>query len=65
MPVIYGFTDPERAKQIIKEHPTYISGMVGATLGAVAAATKHIHKMDKEKSQKEDLEYFTRNLKDH
>jgi hypothetical protein len=51
-PTIYAFTKPENIKYVLTNHPTYASGMIGAGLGALTSATKHINEKNLEEKLK-------------
>ncbi|QQG38698.1 MAG: hypothetical protein HYS32_03790 [Candidatus Woesearchaeota archaeon] len=41
-PFLYALIDPDGAKQIMVEHPTYTSGMAGVYVGSIAAALQDL-----------------------
>ncbi len=43
IPLVYSLIDPEGAREILRQHPTYSSGMLGASMGAFYAANKDLH----------------------
>ena len=43
-PIIYAALDPEGAREIMKMHPTYTSGMTGVYLGSVAAMLQDLRR---------------------
>lgn len=46
-PVLYAFIDPERANEIMAQHPVYTSGMAGVYLGSIVGAVQDLHKRSK------------------
>lgn len=46
-PVVYAAIDPEGAKQIMTQHPTYTSGMAGVYAGSLAGALQDLHRRQK------------------
>ncbi len=42
-PAAFAFFDPDGAKEIMTQHPTYTSGMSGAYLGSVAGAAQDLY----------------------
>ena len=44
VPLIYGIVDPEGAKTIMTQHPTYTSGMTGVGVGSIIGALQHLNK---------------------
>jgi len=42
-PLIYSAVDPEGAMSVLKEHPTYISGMAGVYVGSIGGALQDLH----------------------
>ncbi len=49
-PIIYAALNPYDFFQVIKEHPTYSSGMIGAYLGLMDSSNIHIKEKLKEES---------------
>ena len=47
-PVLYAFIDPEGAKTIMTQHPTYTSGMAGVYAGSIAGAAQDLHNRSKQ-----------------
>ena len=47
-PILYSFIDPEGAKTIMMQHPTYASGMAGVYASSIASATQDLHKRYKQ-----------------
>lgn len=47
-PVLYSLVDPEGAKEIMTQHPTYTSGMVGVCVGSITGATQDLHNRSKQ-----------------
>ena len=47
-PVLYAFIDPEGAKEIMTQHPTYTSGMAGVYAGSIIGAVQDLHKRSKQ-----------------
>ncbi len=41
-PVVYSFIKPKEMQEIVKEHPTYTSGMIGAGLGAIHSTLENL-----------------------
>ena len=50
VPLIYAIINPEGAKEIWTQHPTYTSGMVGVGIGGIAGAVQDLHKRKLEDS---------------
>ena len=40
--------DPEGAKEILTQHPTYTSGMAGVYAGSITRAVQDLHKRSKQ-----------------
>lgn len=55
LPFVYALFDPEGAKAIITQHPSYTSGMAGTALGAIMAAERDINKKTKPKTLEEEI----------
>ena len=49
IPLAYSFFDPRGVQQIMQEHPTYTSGMIGAGLSAILAAKSDVDKKSLER----------------
>ena len=49
-PVLYAAIDPEGAKEIMTQHPTYTSGMAGVLTGSIACALQDLYKRSKQKA---------------
>ena len=47
-PILYSFIDPEGAKTIMMQHPTYASGVAGVYASSIASATQDLHKRYKQ-----------------
>jgi|SRR3989344_3604789 len=47
VPLVYAFVDPEGAKNIITQHPTYTSGMLGVEVGSITRALQDLNKRKK------------------
>lgn len=41
-PVIYSFIKPKELEKVVREHPTYTSGMIGAGLGAIHSTLENL-----------------------
>ena len=54
LPVLYAIIDPEGARAILMQHPTYSAGMAGAIIGGISCAQQDINK--KPKKQKTTFE---------
>jgi len=48
-PIVYALVDPEGAKAIMTQHPTYTSGMAGIWAGSIAGAAQDQHERSLEK----------------
>ena len=46
IPLAYSFFDPRGVQQIMQEHPTYTSGMIGSGLGTIIANSQDILKKE-------------------
>ena len=46
-PLIYAIIDPQGARDVISQHPTYASGMAGVYVGGVAAALQDLNARSK------------------
>ncbi|MBD3249113.1 hypothetical protein GF336_03645 [Candidatus Woesearchaeota archaeon] len=47
-PVLYAAIDPEGAKEIMTQHPTYTSGMAGVYAGSITGAVQDLHRRSKQ-----------------
>ena len=54
-PILYSIFDQEGAKEIMAQHPTYTSGMVGVWAGSITAAVQDLHNRSKQNSLDEKL----------
>ena len=41
-PLIYSFVKPKEMQDIVREHPTYTSGIIGAGLGAIHSTLENL-----------------------
>jgi len=48
-PLMYGLIDPQGLQEVMQEHPTYTSGMIGAGLSAILAAKSDVDKKSLER----------------
>ncbi len=46
-PVIFAFADPDSAREIMTQDPTYTSGMAGVYVGSIAGAVQDLQKRSK------------------
>ena len=54
-PLLYALFDPQGAREIISQHPTYASGMAGVYVGGVAAALQDLNKQDSNKQDSKKI----------
>ena len=54
-PIVYGIVDPETARNIMVQHPTYTTGMFGAYAGCMTAAAQDLHNRKVEYTKLEDV----------
>ncbi len=54
-PVVYAGFDPNGAKEIMTQHPTYTSGMLGVLAGSLTGAVQDLYKRSKQKALEEKL----------
>lgn len=54
-PVVYAIFDPEGAREIMTQHPTYTSGMAGVYAGSITGAAQDLHRRSKERSLEEHV----------
>jgi len=47
-PILYATIDPEGAKAIMTQHPTYTSGMAGVYVVSITEAIQDLHKRSKQ-----------------
>ncbi|MEK6943500.1 MAG: hypothetical protein AABX00_05545 [Nanoarchaeota archaeon] len=51
-PIIYAMADPDGARDIMTQHPTYTSGMAGVYVGSIVGAVQDLVKRSKQKLYK-------------
>ena len=54
-PILYGLIDPDGAREIMTQHPTYTSGMAGVYTGSITGAAQDLHKRSKQKLEEKVL----------
>lgn len=47
VPILYAIVNPNKAREIITQHPIYTSGMIGVAFGSIAGALQDLRKRSK------------------
>jgi len=55
IPILYAIIDPESARTILMQHPTYSAGMAGAITGGIICAQQDISKKPKKQKLEEKI----------
>jgi len=55
IPTLYAIIDPEGARTILMQHPTYSAGMTGAITGGIICAQQDINKKPKKQKLEEKI----------
>ncbi len=55
IPTLYAIIDPEGARTILMQHPTYSAGMTGAVTGGILCAQQDISKKPKKQKLEEKI----------
>ena len=57
-PIIYAMADPDGARDIMTQHPTYTSGMAGVYVGSIVGAVQDLVKRSKQKLYKNNFSKY-------